>query len=92
MKPRYLETVAAELPNLLTGLRAVSKEEFFAEVGPRDIVLRTPRFLARRGHLLDRADVTEWETRQRIRVGVSVSGWAGAPARPVTSYYLSGEA
>lgn len=41
----------------------VTKEQFFAYVGPRDIILRTER------------QATIWETRNRLEVGRSTPGY-----------------
>jgi hypothetical protein len=43
---------------------SVSKEEFFAYVGARDIVSSVAH-----------EDYTTWETRQRVEVGRSWPGW-----------------
>lgn len=47
-----------------TNLREVTQREFFAYVGPRDIVC---------SHI--HPDRTLWETRDRRLVGVSYPGW-----------------
>lgn len=46
-----------------TGFVIVTKEEFFAAIGPRDIVLRTE------------PEYTEWETRSRVVVGRTTPGY-----------------
>lgn len=51
----------------------VTESEFFAAIGPRDIVLSTRR------------DCTIWETRNRLQVGKSTPGYVGGSAK---AYYL----
>jgi len=46
-------------------MRQVSKEEFFAEIGQRDVVLNCE------------PDQIVWETRQRLPVGRTTPGWRG---------------
>ncbi len=66
----------AEIPS---GMNEVTQDEFFAVIGPRDIVPRNERTF------------TVWETRSRERVGWSAPGWANPGEHP-SVYALSGTA
>lgn len=59
------------------GMRVVSKEEFFAFVGPRDIVTSN-----------NNPNYTVWEDRSRRVVGRSLPGWEN-PREP-SVWMLSG--
>ena len=50
----------------------VTKSEFFAHIGQRDIICN-----------LDRRDCTDWETRNRTLVGRTYPGWANPQDKKV---------
>lgn len=50
--------------NAVAGMREVTKDEFYAHVGPMDVTCN-----------LDNPTYTVWETRNRTVVGRSYPGW-----------------
>jgi hypothetical protein len=61
--------------NVPEGMEIVSKDEFFAAVGPRDIITRPDR------------EYTTWETRDRVVIGRSVPGYMASTS--AKTYMLS---